>query len=174
MTLTPNEDARRLRLLIDHLPALIGYWDRELRNVVANDAYFEYFGLAPAEVHGRHISEVLGESIYVLDLPYIEGALAGVEQLFDRTLIDRHGATRHTQASYIPDKVDGQVRDALVELPQVGDPEPPVHGQGPLPAEEQEGIEAEVAAPPGLGDLKRARRELLHGEPALRFHSLAS
>jgi hypothetical protein len=37
--LTAAEDLRRLRLLIDRLPAIIGYWDRSLRNVIANDTY---------------------------------------------------------------------------------------------------------------------------------------
>jgi hypothetical protein len=38
--LTAAEDLRRLRLLIDNrLPAIIGYWDRSLRNVIANDTY---------------------------------------------------------------------------------------------------------------------------------------
>ncbi|MEO3758110.1 hypothetical protein ABGB19_07455 [Mycobacterium sp. B14F4] len=35
--------------------------------------------------------------MYALNLPYIEGVLAGVEQLFERTLIDQSGRTRHTQ-----------------------------------------------------------------------------
>ncbi|MGZ6779678.1 MAG: diguanylate cyclase domain-containing protein [Mycobacterium sp.] len=104
-----SADARRLRLLIDGLPALIGYWDRDARNVVANQSYVEYFGMTPAEIRGRHISEVLGEDVYALNLPYIEGVLAGTEQLFERTLVDQYGRTRYTQASYIPDIVDGEV-----------------------------------------------------------------
>lgn len=105
--------------LLNRLPALIGYWDRDLANVFANDAYLEYFGVTPAEARGRHISEVLGEAVYQLNLPYIEGALAGREQLFERTLIDRHGVTRHTQASYLPDIVDGEVRGFCVQVTDV-------------------------------------------------------
>jgi PAS domain S-box-containing protein len=97
----PNsaEELRRLRLLVDHLPAMIGYWDRNLRNIVANDAYLKYFGKAPHQVRGRHIREVLGEAVYALNLPYIMGALAGREQLFERELIDPHGVARHTLVS---------------------------------------------------------------------------
>ncbi len=117
--LTPQEEARRLRILLDRLPAMIGYWDRDLRNVIANDAYVEYFGITPAEAHGRHIRDVLGETVYALNLPYIEGVLAGREQLFERTLIDRHGATRYTQASYVPDIVDGEVQGFYVQVTDV-------------------------------------------------------
>ena len=39
-----NEDARRLRQLIDSVPAMVSYWDRVLCNVVANEAFIEFFG----------------------------------------------------------------------------------------------------------------------------------
>ncbi|HUL98288.1 MAG TPA: PAS domain S-box protein [Mycobacterium sp.] len=50
--LTVAEEDRRLRLLLDRLPAIIGYWDRDLRNVIANDTYVTYFGLTGGEVCG--------------------------------------------------------------------------------------------------------------------------
>lgn len=111
-----EEETRRLRLLLNRLPALIGYWDRELRNVIANDAYVEYLGITPDEAKGRHIRDVLGETLYALNLPYIQGALAGEEQLFERTLVDQRGATRYTQASYVPDIVDGEVQGFYVQV----------------------------------------------------------
>lgn len=118
--LTPaEEERRRLLALINHLPAMIGYWDRELRNVIANDAYVQFFGITPEEARGRHIREVLGEAVYALNLPYIEGALAGEEQLFERTLIDSQGLTRYTQASYVPDIVDGVVLGFYVQVTDV-------------------------------------------------------
>ncbi len=118
-TLASTEQTRRLRLLIDKLPALIGYWDHEARNVIANDAYVDFFGMTPAEIHGLHISEVLGQEVYALNLPYIRGALAGEEQSFERTLVDQHGATHYTQASYVPDVVDGVVRGFYVLVTDV-------------------------------------------------------
>lgn len=113
------EEARRLRRLLDSLPALIGYWDRDCRNGFANQAYVEYFGMTPDEIRGRHIRELLGEAVYALNLPYILGVLGGEEQLFERTLIDQRGMTRHTQASYIPDIVDGDVQGFAVQVTDV-------------------------------------------------------
>lgn len=117
--LDPQEERRRLQVLLDRLPALIGYWDRDLRNVIANSAYVAYFGFTPDDAHGRHIRDVLGEAVYALNLPYIQGALAGEEQLFERTLIDQRGLTRHTQASYLPDIVDGYVQGFYVQVTDV-------------------------------------------------------
>jgi diguanylate cyclase (GGDEF)-like protein/PAS domain S-box-containing protein len=116
---SPQDETHRLRLLLDRLPALVGYWDRNLRNVIANAAYVEYFGVTPEQAHGRHIREILGEAVYALNLPYIERALAGEEQLFERTLVDQHGATRYTQASYLPDIVDGDVQGFYVQVTDV-------------------------------------------------------
>ena len=113
------DDVRLLRTLLDHLPALIAYWDRDSRNVVANVAYIEWFGFHPSEMHGMHISHVLGAEVYAKNLPFIQGVLAGEEQLFDRTLVDQSGRVRHTQASYVPDIVDGDVRGFFVLVTDV-------------------------------------------------------
>jgi len=71
------EEVRWSRLLPGRLPGLIGYWDRDLRNVFANDAYFDYWGMTPQEVAGRHMRDVVSEAVYTLNLPYIDAALAG-------------------------------------------------------------------------------------------------
>ncbi len=96
--------------VLDAVPAMIGYWDAALRNRFANEAYVDFFGRVPEEFRGRHMSELLGPELYELNRPYAERALAGEPQLFDRTIIDPAGAPRHTQASYIPHVVDGEVR----------------------------------------------------------------
>ena len=102
-------ELRRWRGLFDHLPALVASWDVEMRNVAANDTYLEWFGLSPHEIRGRHIREVLGDPVFSVSLPYIEGALAGREQFFQRTLVSPTGQTRFTHTSYIPAIHDGEV-----------------------------------------------------------------
>ena len=115
------EDVRWTRLLLNRLPGLIGYWDRDLRNVFANEAYMDYWGLTPQQVAGRHMRDVLGETLFTLNLPHIEATLAGHEQSFNRTLIDSRGATRYTTVAYIPNVVDGDVRGFYVAVTDVTD-----------------------------------------------------
>ena len=103
-----------MRAILNGLPALVGYWDAQLRNRMANDAYVEYFGLAPEQIRGMHIRDVLGPQLFAQNEPYIERALAGEPQLFDRTIVDTRGVSRYTQASYIPDTADGAVRGFFV------------------------------------------------------------
>jgi len=100
--------------MVDALPALVGYWDSELRNRLANAAYVEFFGKSPAELHGTHIRELLGDELFAEILPYVEGALAGRKQLFDQRFHTPSGELRFTQTSYAPDVADGEVRGFFV------------------------------------------------------------
>jgi len=115
----PAHDARRLRALVDHLPALVAFWDRDQRNVLANRAYREWFGRSPEEIEGTTLRELLGEEVYELNLPFITGALAGQRQDFDRTLVDHRGRARHSQASYVPEIEDGEVQGFFVLVSDV-------------------------------------------------------
>ena len=101
---------RDLRSILDNLPSMVGYWSRDLRNRFANSAYLAWFGIDPATIPGRHIREILGEDHYRLNLPYIEAALRGEPQQFERGIPSPDGkSVRHSLTNYIPDIVDGEV-----------------------------------------------------------------
>jgi PAS domain S-box-containing protein len=110
-----------IRAVLNALPAMVGYWDSGLRNRMANDAYVEYFGLAPNAMLGMHISEVLGPELYELNHPYMQRALAGEIQEFERAIPTPSGEVRYTQASYIPDVVDGEVHGFFVLVTDITD-----------------------------------------------------
>ncbi|MGE5471569.1 MAG: PAS domain S-box protein [Bacteroidota bacterium] len=102
---------RDLRSILNHMPAMIGYWDCDLRNLFGNHAYFDWFGHDPAGMPGKHIREVIGEERYRLNLPYMEAALRGEAQTFERAIPTPDGKrVRHSLANYIPDMVAGEVR----------------------------------------------------------------
>lgn len=142
-------EGRRLRRLFDHLPALVAFWDRDQRNVVANQAYVEWFGVSPDAMRGVHIREILGEEVYAKNLPHILGALAGEEQLFERTLVDPTGRVRHSQASYVPDVVDGEVVGFFV---LVTDVTPRVEAQRELDAAQELAKAGSWVFYPGTGE----------------------
>lgn len=96
--------------IVNNLPALIGYWDRNLRNRFANHAYIEWFGVTPEGICGKHLKDVIGEERFQLNSPYIEGVLAGVPQTFERMIPSPDGKLiRHSLANYIPDVQSGVV-----------------------------------------------------------------
>ncbi len=104
-----NTALRDLRNVLDSVPSMIAYWDRNLRNRFANKAYEEWFGVTPEWVKGRLLSELLDEGAYRESTPYIEGALRGEPQSFERELTDIHGTVRSLQVHYLPDETDGKV-----------------------------------------------------------------
>jgi PAS domain S-box-containing protein len=110
-----------LRLVTDNVPAMIGYWDRELRNRFANADYRRWFGKSPEEIHGRRIDELLGPVLYEKNRPFIERALAGERQEFDRTIPGPDGVVRHSHASYVPDVRDGRVEGFVVLVTDITD-----------------------------------------------------
>jgi PAS domain S-box-containing protein len=110
-----RERERDLRSILDNLPSMIGYWDRDLRNRFGNHAYLTWFGIDPERMPGMHIRDVIGAERYRLNLPYIEGALRGEPQIFERAIPTPDGqGIRHSLANYIPDIVDGEVRGFYV------------------------------------------------------------
>jgi PAS domain S-box-containing protein len=105
-----SDSPESIRAILNALPALVGYWDKDQRNRMANDAYLGFFGKTPEEMRGMHIRDVLGPELYAESLPHIEKVLAGEPQIFDRAVTTPSGEARYTQVSYGPDVVDGEVR----------------------------------------------------------------
>ena len=104
------EKERFLRLLINNLPGMVAYWDRELRCRFSNMRYIEWFGKTPQEMVGMRIQDLLGERIFALNEPYLRSALRGEPQNFERILVKPNGAIRSMWANYIPDiNMDGHV-----------------------------------------------------------------
>lgn len=95
--------------ILDNIPSMVGYWDSNLLNKYSNTAYLEYFNKTKAEIEGIHIRDLLGPEIFQKNQAYIEAALRGEPQSFERELPLRLGGTRHTQAHYVPDVRNGQV-----------------------------------------------------------------
>ena len=115
-----EERVRDLQAVLDHLPAVIGYWDANLINRFANPAYQTWFGLEPNQIYGMHLRDVIGEERYRLNLPYIEGVLRGEPQSFERDIPSLDGKfVRHSLAEYIPDILDGKVQGFCVMVSDI-------------------------------------------------------
>ena len=105
----PQEEIRRWQGLFDRMPAVVAFWDRDRRNVLANRPYEELFGITPLSMRGRHSSEVFGAAYYAEIEPRIDAALAGEEQTFEQTLVTPTGETRHLWISYLPEREGEEV-----------------------------------------------------------------
>ncbi|MBN9697740.1 MAG: PAS domain-containing protein [Zoogloea sp.] len=108
-----------IRTITDALPGMVAYWDADLRNRFANIAYLKWFGRKPEQVLGMHMRELLGYRLFALNEPFINAALHGEYQQFERELITPAGQATLTWAQYIPHKVDGQVLGFFVLVTDV-------------------------------------------------------
>lgn len=98
-----------LQATIDHMPALICFVDTDMVLRFANDAYFKWFHVDGKVSLNKPVREVIGEEVFLIHLPYIEAALQGQPQLFERVMQDQQGETHYLLATYIPQYIDGTV-----------------------------------------------------------------
>jgi PAS domain S-box-containing protein len=99
-----EQSERMIRTVTDHLPALVGYWDAEVRCQFANRPYLEWLGRPAGEVIGHTARELMDDAQLAQVEPYLDRVLAGEPQFFERQL-QRKGSDQVIQAwgSYIPD-----------------------------------------------------------------------
>lgn len=91
------------RAVANALPSLVGYWDRNLRCVFANQAYLQMHNKSWDEIAAVRLPEVLGKELYALNLPHIEAVLRGDAQEFERDEVMWDGSHYQFLVSYIPD-----------------------------------------------------------------------
>ena len=116
-----NDELKRqemlLRLVIDALPGLVVYVDRDYRYRFANRAYSKWFQRPEADFEGREVAEVLCFGDFERLREHIDRALAGEEIALESRLryADRE---RDVRLNYVPDRgPDGVVR-GIVALVQ--------------------------------------------------------
>jgi PAS domain S-box-containing protein len=106
-----------LRLVIDALPGLVLYLDRDYRYRLVNRTAAEWFQRPPSDIVGHKVAEVLGEAIAKVVRERADRALAGEPVVFDGPIRypDRE---REVHLHYVPDRgPDGRVR-GMVSLVQ--------------------------------------------------------
>jgi PAS domain S-box-containing protein len=104
-----------LRLILDSMPAMISYWDKDLVNVFTNRANEAWYGADPGTLPGQQLRALLGEELFALDLPHIEAALRGEARSFEQSVTKLSGlGFRHSVTNYVPDIINGTVRGFFV------------------------------------------------------------
>lgn len=116
-----REAEHNVRTILNNMPSMIGYWDADLINRFANDAYVDWFGVTPERLRSMHIRDLMGPELFARNEPFLRRALAGEPQLFERTLVNTRGESRHTMASYLPDVEDGVVRGIFVQVTDISE-----------------------------------------------------
>jgi len=106
-------------LVADHVSAMLAYWDKNLVCRFANRVYSEWFGKTKEEmINKMTIKELLGP-LYEKNAPYINNALKGENQTFEREILLPSGELRYSLANYFPDIKNGEVRGFFAHVSDV-------------------------------------------------------
>jgi two-component system, sensor histidine kinase and response regulator len=114
-----KDSERFMRIIIDNIPGMVGYWTAELRCIFANTAYQTWFGKRPEQMHGIYIEDLLGEELFHKNEPFIRATLRGECQQFERTLVKADGSISYTWTHYIPDLDGDHVRGFFVQVSDI-------------------------------------------------------
>ncbi|OEF25783.1 diguanylate cyclase domain-containing protein [Vibrio rumoiensis] len=115
-----NTDHKLIHSIIESSPNMMGYWDKNLRCHYANHAFSQWFDIPPKDIIGIHFLELVGEQLFALNKPYIDGVLQGESQRFERILNKTDGSIGHIIGHYIPDfDIDGTVKGFAIQANEV-------------------------------------------------------
>lgn len=110
-----EREVHRRSMLVDAIPLLVSYVDRDRRYREVNAAYEDWFGLEAADIRGQYMWEVLGEEAYERIRPYVDAALSGEEISYEAELPYKEGGKRTVLAQYQPSLGhDGEVAGIYV------------------------------------------------------------
>ena len=97
-----RESEAELRLIMEHVPAIISYLDKDLRYRFVNKRFEEAFGRVNADVCGSHLRDVLGEPDYNRIEGHFRQALEGLSVTYQRAQRTADGELRHLRVYLVP------------------------------------------------------------------------
>ncbi|MCX7594295.1 MAG: PAS domain S-box protein, partial [Fischerella sp.] len=92
----------QLRLITNAVPVFISYVDAQQRYRFNNKKYEEWYGLSALEIYGKHIKEVVGESVYKSIRPHVETVLSGEQVSYETEIPHKDGSKHCVNVSYVP------------------------------------------------------------------------
>jgi PAS domain S-box-containing protein len=108
--------------MVDAVPVLISYVDREQRYRFVNRAYELWFGVDRSRIEGRTLEEVLGQDAYGQVRDHAARALSGESVTFEAEHDYRGAGVRHVEAQYVPDIArDGDIPGYYVLVNDITD-----------------------------------------------------
>ncbi len=104
--------------IVDHIPAMVAYWNVGEICLFANHAFKDWFGKTRAEMIGISAMELLGDD-YTVVQPHIRATLAGATEVYERAITLPDGTVRDSLITFIPNSVNGDMRGFFVHVTDV-------------------------------------------------------
>ncbi|MFT3717150.1 PAS-domain containing protein [Pseudorhodoferax sp.] len=101
---------KRVRLVMDSIPALVGFFDADRVYRYLNRGYHDWFHVDTQQPARASARAFLGEAVYAVVRPRVLRALRGQAQSFEYELRTRQGEQRMVRTSLVPERTpDGLV-----------------------------------------------------------------
>ena len=91
-----------IKTITDAMPGIVGYWTEDLVCLFANKAYVAWFEKDIQDLTGIHLSDLLDGELFCKNQPFIQGALEGKIQQFERQITRSNGKVEHILAQFVP------------------------------------------------------------------------
>lgn len=109
-----------LRTVLDAVPSMISYWDRDVVNRAANRATLAWRMPDGGTIEGRRMREVVGSTVYAQLKPHVRAVLQGEPQSFEVSMPSpATGERRELAVRYLPDEREGAVQGFYAVLDDV-------------------------------------------------------
>jgi diguanylate cyclase (GGDEF)-like protein len=102
--------------VLDSIPTLLSYWDKDAICRFANHAFFTWFGIRGEDMVDKMTTKEVFGSLYELNLPFWKASMEGHKQEFKRDIVLPNGEIRHAIATYLPDFIKGRVVGVIVQV----------------------------------------------------------
>ncbi|WP_166257539.1 hybrid sensor histidine kinase/response regulator [Marinobacter salicampi] len=99
---TLKESERWIRVVTDHVPALIAYVGADLSVQFCNKVYEAWYSTDRAPLLGRTLAQIHSEELYQRLLPHVREALSGQSVTFEFEESNSRGEQRYMLRSYVP------------------------------------------------------------------------
>jgi len=109
-----RDSEAHLRQLIDTVPALIAYIDKQQRFQFHNKAYEEAFGLARERIHNKTMLEVMGSAFFAQVGHHVLEVLGGYSVRYEREQVTASGERRDYVMTYFPRYGENDEQDEII------------------------------------------------------------
>lgn len=100
--------------ILDALPGMVAYWDKKLICKYLNEQHLNWFGRRPEKLIGMHMTDLMSAKLFAQNRPFVEGALAGKMQVFERKYMRANGTPLWASVRYVPHKTENGVEGFFV------------------------------------------------------------
>ena len=117
---TADVSVAQLQLLLDHLRAMVSYFDTESRCVYANHAYAKAFNTTVLQIIGKHTREIVGEAAWAEIEPRTRQVLSGQSVRYVRETQPGTASAQWIEVHIVPNVLqNGEVFGGFVFIDDV-------------------------------------------------------